>query len=252
MNTVFKFSLQAWQLYALGSAYGAWYVGRFLWAWEGWSARLRDGRQRIGMLATAAGVALFLGSAIFLWSGTRARQELRFVDSGPTLNGYVYFNGGGIIDDHGTPQPGDDTEFKFADDKPLIDYLRNEVQGTPIIAEAVGPLYHWTSRMSWNTGLPTVIGWDWHQTQQRWDYVGEIHQRRADTEQFFSTPDAAFAADYMVRYRVEYVVVGIAEYQYGTLEGVEKFASMPELTEVFRSGRYAIYRATPEFAARIY
>ena len=45
--------------------------------------------------------------------------------------------------------------------------------------------------------------------------------------------------------------MGTAEYLYGTPEGIEKFASMPELMEVFRHDQYVIYRVTPEFAATL-
>ncbi len=242
MNTVFKFLLQSWQLYALASAYAAWYVGSALWSWDGWRARAVPGRKFFAVTATlVAGVFMF-SAAIYLWSGTAARQNARFVSTGPTLDGFAYFPGSGLFDDNETPDPVDDVEVKLADDKPLIDWLRLNVDGSPVIAEAVGGLYHWTGRFSWNTGLPSVIGWDWHQTQQRWDYSSQIQQRRLDTKRFFDDNDAGFAYDYIDRYRVKYIVIGTEEHIHGTVAGIEKFASMDGVTEVFRSGRYAIYR----------
>ena len=106
----------------------------------------------------------------------------------------------------------------------------------------MGPLYHWTGRISEYTGLPAVIGWDWHQTQQRMDYQDQIGKRRFDTEQFYRVPDANFAAQYLENYNVRYVVVGTEEHYHGTDAGLAKFDTMPQLTEVFRSGENRIYR----------
>ena len=96
--------------------------------------------------------------------------------------------------------------------------------------------------MSEYTGLPAVIGWDWHQVQQRTDYADLIQKRRFETGQFYKVPDKQYAAAYLQKYNVRYVVVGTEEIYHGTPVGIAKFAEMPELEEVFRSGEYAIYR----------
>ena len=106
---------------------------------------------------------------------------------------------------------------------------------TPVIVEAVGPLYHWTGRISEYTGLPAVIGWDWHQIQQRTDYTELVQQRRFATEQFYRVPDRQFALDYIEKYNVRYVIVGTEERYWGSPDGVPKFAQMPELEEVYRN-----------------
>ena len=191
---------------------------------------------------TVALGALVFGASIYIGSGTSARQTARFVDTGPTLDGFAYFPGSGFFDDHGTPDSADDVEIKPADDLPLINWLRDNVEGSPVIAESVGGLYHWTGRISWNTGLPAVIGWDWHQTQQRWDYSHLIQQRRGETQRFFNEGNPEFAREYVEKYNVRYVVVGTMEYVYGSQQAVDMFATMPELSEVYREGRYAIYR----------
>ena len=54
MNTVFKFSLEAWQLYAFASAYAAWYVGRALFRMDSWLPQPREHR---GLCAGIAAVA---------------------------------------------------------------------------------------------------------------------------------------------------------------------------------------------------
>ena len=133
----------------------------------------------------------------------------------------------------GTPQTAD---IHLEDDRPLIDWLRNNVQGSPVIAEAIGPLYHWTGRISEYTGLPAVIGWDWHQIQQRTDYQDLVAQRRADTDRFYTDPSVSFAEQYLLKYNVSYVIVGTEERVHATDAELAKFDQMPELTRVFTSG----------------
>ncbi len=85
MNTVFKFSLQAWQLYALASGYGVYYVARALWRVERGLPRVRPGRGLAAFATSAVFGVLLLGSVAYLWSGTRgapgdALRWLAFVD----------------------------------------------------------------------------------------------------------------------------------------------------------------------------
>jgi YYY domain-containing protein len=241
MNTVFKFSLQAWQLLALASAYAAWYSGGALWSVRGWRPSPMPNRKTAAFAATGAVAALMLGASLFLYSGTAARQDARFRETGLTLDGFAFLPDAVFVESIDN-QPAADVPIRLEDDKPLIDYLRNEVEGSPVIVEAVGGLYRWTGRMSWYTGLPAVIGWEWHQIQQRMDYTDQIQRRRFDTEQFYKTPDAGFASSYLSRYNVRYVVVGGEERFHGTPAGIQKFATMPQLEEVFRSGEDRIYR----------
>ncbi len=241
MNTVFKFLVQAWQLYALASAFAAWYVGRYLWEADGGWLRPRPGRAVAAWSATALMALLLTGASVFLFQGTPARENARFASTPPTLNGLAYLPLGSYRDDHGTTSPADDATIHLGDDMPLIQWLRDNIKGSPVVAEAIGPLYRWTGRISWTTGLPAVIGWDWHQVQQRGDYSSLVTARRQDTERFFSDPDVGLAEGYLRKYNVSFVVVGTMEQVYGTPGGLAKFARMPELTEVFRSGPSAIY-----------
>ncbi len=241
MNTVFKFSMQAWQLYALGSAFATWYIAQWLFAVEGWRARSRPGRRAAAYAATSTAALLLFASTIFLVPGTTERQGRRFAETPATLDGLAYLAKATFTEDGGNQDPTDDKPLNLNDDRPIFDWLRRNVKGSPIVAEAVGPLYHWTGRISMNTGLPAVIGWDNHQNQQRLAYGGLIAQRRADTARFFREADPAFAQRYLRKYNVGYVVIGTEELVFSTPASRQMFATIPALTEVYRNGDYAIY-----------
>jgi YYY domain-containing protein len=242
MNTVFKFGIQAWQLFALGSAFAACYCGQALWDVRGAVPRPGRGRRLAAVTATLVVGFLVSSSAIYLWSGTRARQEARFADLEPTLNGMAFLPAAYYREDLGTSTNPRIVAVHLSDDEPLIEWLRNNVRGSPVIAEAVGPLYHWTGRMSEYTGLPAVIGWDWHQIQQRTDYQPLIDRRRADTASLYTSPSVDLANQYLRKYDVSYVIVGTEEVLRGTDEGRAKFDTMPALSRVLTSGEYRIYR----------
>ena len=246
MNTVFKFSLQAWQFFALGGAYAAWYTCSRAWGFRDWRPVMISSRPVFAATATGAVAVLLVAGLIFPWSGTRSRQDARFGDTSLTLNGFAFFEHGTYREDRGTPDPADDVEFALADDQPIVEWLRRNVEGSPVVAEAVGGLYHWTGRISMLTGLPAVIGWDWHQVQQRWDYQRYIQERRSDTQVFYQTSDVAFTIDYLRKYNVRYVVVGTEEVALGTPEGLTKFTTMDALTQVYSDGRYAIYEVAAD------
>lgn len=246
MNTVFKFGLQAWQLLAVASAYATWYAGTWLWAWEGWRATPRPGRRLHAAVASSALLLLVAASLVYVYSGTPARQKARFADLPAGLDGLAYLQAAGFIDEGNSPEPGDEVPVYLRDDEPVIRWLRDNVEGMPVIAEMVGPLYHWTGRMSWNTGLPAVVGWDWHEIAYRMDYAHLIHARRAETQRFYGDPDVLSAYEYLRKYRVSYVVVGTEEYVHGSEAAIARLAQMPGLEVAFEHGRYRIYRVSEE------
>ena len=101
--------------------------------------------------------------------------------------------------------------------------------------------------MSIYTGLPSVVGWRWHQQQQRWDYRDAVDQRIIDVNRIYSTRNPGEALMLIRKYGVKYVYVGQLERLYYP-RGLEKFdqALRGDLDKVYENGQVAIYRVRPE------
>ncbi len=237
MNTVFKLYMQVWIMLAVTSGVA------LVWLWQssrGWAPRLRRSWR------FALGILLFC-AALYPIQATRAKWDDRFAprDIPPTLNGMAYMQGAQYDEGKGP--------FSLRGDYDAIRWMQENIQGSPVIAEAASgypgpnaPLYHYGNRVSINTGLPAVMGWDWHQKQQRSLVPGGtpgewIDQREQQVHDFYTIYNAQQALEFLKRYRVRYVYVGPEEQAiYGT-DGLAKFDHMAELRLVYQNPQVKIY-----------
>jgi YYY domain-containing protein len=228
MNTFFKYYLEVWVLLSIVSAYMLWHLGSqgVFRHWTWWKGAW--------MLA----LALLIGSSlIYTDQGTRARVGDRFTPTPPaTLDGAAYMEGT-VYDREGEP-----IEFKW--DREAIRWLQDNVVGSPVVLEAHSDQYNWSSRIADYTGLPTVLGWPWHQMQQRWAYQGEVRERASRIREMYETTDSGRAETLLRQYDVKYVIVGELERIYYSRPGLVKFSRMVEeglLEPVFQSKEVVIY-----------
>lgn len=162
-------------------------------------------------------------------------------------------NGVGMITFHripGAPRPNLDGMAYLAhtqpDSKYLFDWMRRNIRGQPVVLEAFGNSYGQYTRVSMNTGLPTVLGWE-HHVRQRGVGGAEIERRKQEIREFYSTQDLGRAIEIMKRYEISYVVLGQIEreqYSRGVYqrEGIKKFSQNPEIFKrVFESGPEELY-----------
>ena len=255
MNTVFKLYLQVWILLAIASAYALWRLfarpaaagtDRPLPSPQEASDRQGGGRgwgglRGAGRVSWVLALALLVAaSAVYTVGGTQDRLRDRFQTDGQplTLDGMAYMNGATFSDEKGT--------VALVHDLEAIEWMQRNLEGTPIIAEAHTIMYRWGGRISIYTGLPSVIGWQWHQEQQRWDYRQDIAQRVYQVNTLYSTTDSVRALDVIDRYGIEYVYVGELEKLYYPEEGIAKFESALAgfLEPVYERGPVTIYRVT--------
>ncbi|MDW8402838.1 DUF2298 domain-containing protein [Chloroflexus sp.] len=230
MNTVFKFGLHAWMLLALATAAALpwlWAATRRLAGQAGWTVR------------TIVGVLLAAGLAYPI-TATPARIADRWDPTAPrTLDGMAFFAN--------ITAARNGAAYSLDEDAAAIDWLRRNARGTPIILEAHQPSYQWAGRIATFTGMPTLLGWEWHQIQQRSAVNAGpvIGYRQQIIATIYNTPDPDTALAALRRYGVEYIYVGGVERQLYSAEGLAKFATLVNRGDadiVFRQGESIIYR----------
>jgi len=228
MNTVFKFGLHAWTLLALSAAAAA------PWLWS----RAARGPARVAVRGLLA--AVLLAGLVYPVTATPARIGDRWAPEAPhTLDGAAFLQS--------VSAERNGQAFSLDEDAAAIAWLQRNVSGTPVIVEAHQPSYQWAGRVATYTGLPTILGWEWHQIQQR-NAVGAgpaISNRQQVVNLIYSTADAYTALEQLRAYAVEYVYVGGVERATYPPEGIAKFAAMARaglLEQAFAEGQTAVYR----------
>jgi uncharacterized membrane protein len=124
-----------------------------------------------------------------------------------------------------------------------IRWMQAHIQGSPVIVEANCPEYHWCTRFTIYTGLPGVVGWNWHQRQQRVFTSTWVEDRVAAVGNFYNAVDIDFTRTFLKSYDVRYIVVGQLERAEYTPEGIAKFEQYDGKywRAVYRDGNTTIY-----------
>ncbi|MFT3890405.1 MAG: hypothetical protein QM730_02125 [Anaerolineales bacterium] len=133
------------------------------------------------------------------------------------------------------------------EDYRAIRWMQDNVQGSPVIVEANCVEYHWCTRFTIYTGLPGVVGWNWHQRQQRVYTSTEVQARVDDIGSFYNAVDIEFARTFLKKYDVRYIIVGQLERAAYTPEGLIKFEQYDGQywRAVYHDGATTIYEVVP-------
>jgi len=267
MNTQFKAYLQVWLL--LGTMAGPLMVvaiqrlsQRVREARAGVALARREGREltpderraprsarllRLGFVAPMA--VLLLLAALYPLVAIPAKMGDRYVEEAPRgLDGAAYMR---FVERHESGDGINAPPMRLEYDYDTIEWLERNLPGTPIVLEGTtgGYQYRWGNRISIYTGLPTVVGWEWHQRQQRAAFNDRVvFDRNADVKEFYSTTDADRAFTLLQRYEVEYVVLGQLERAYYDPAGLAKFEQMEQtgrLRRVYENPGGVVYQVMP-------
>lgn len=231
MNTLFKFFIQVWILFGIAAAVTLPQIWEWAWRWA-WP------RQIIwrGLL-----LILLLAGLVYPIFGARTRIDDRFPgqQNRPpvgTLDGLAYMTTGVFEWPAGNP-----IQLKY--DYQAIRWLQDNVEGTPILAEAkIGYYREGGMRVAAYTGLPSILG-GLHQNEQR--YSSQVGSRDLVVNEFWLTPDPARTAALIDALNISYIYIGQVERAtYGPAVGrkFEELHHQGRLELVFENEETKIYK----------
>jgi YYY domain-containing protein len=217
LNTIFKFYYQAWVLFGVASLVALAYLWREVKA--------------AGTLASAGYGLAFIVALLFPIYGVQSRAvEYRGAVTAEsrlpaTLNGLAA------------------VERFNPDEYEAIMWLRENVQGTPTIVEAVGGQYSGYGRIAANTGIPTILGWAGHEYQWRGSDTPEPGLRDPAVKEIYTGTDWANTVHLLNTYNVEYIIIGGLEMTTYGPQILDKFTG---LDVAFSNSSIVIYHWEPE------
>ena len=217
MNTIFKGYMAVWILSGISTMLLIYFVGQQVWQVSGKKARYTF----VGMLAFFVSLQI-VGAVLNIYATvTLQRVPVRFY----TLNGTAFLPE--------MPQAREDAQ--------VVNWLNKNVSGMATILEAHGDAYREFTRISMNTGLPTILGWEHHIKQRGLTERALIERKRA-IRAIYSSDDLAMTKDLLVKYNIDYIVVGQLERSNNRPFYPEKFDGHPEIfTKVASFGNTHIY-----------
>ena len=101
-------------------------------------------------------------------------------------------------------------ETDYAEDVGAIRWLKENIEGSPVVLEANGDSYSEYERVSAMTGLPTVMGWYVHEWLWRND-VADLNAKADEIETIYTSTNAAEVQMLVEKYDISYIFVGSCE-----------------------------------------
>jgi len=237
MNTVFKFYMQVWTMLSIAGGVA------LVWAWPAVSHEWGRGKRRVWQ---AALVLLLVSAALYPLLATRAKWQVRMTQEAPnSLDGMAFMQYASYGD---TAADGSPRTIPLRHEYDALRWMQDSIKGSPVIVEAHSgnPYRSIAGRVAMYTGLPTVIGWDWHQRQQRATVPDTLVWNRVnDVRALFDTADIEQALRILNKYGVQYVYVGELERTYYLPAGIDKFEQMValgHLQKVYENEGVSIYQ----------
>ena len=230
MNTVFKFYLQVWVLFAISAAAA---LGWILAEFDQWGQKGRLIFQIFGGLLLS-GALLFTFTASMDKIRDRIAADIPFTFDSITYMQYSTY--------------WDQVDMDLSLDYSAIRWMQDHVKGSPVIVEANTPEYRWGTRYTIYTGLPGVVGWSWHQRQQRALFPGDwVSNRIQEITEFYNTRDPVAAMTFINKYSVKYIIVGQLERNLYNPDGLAKFerGNGNVWKAVYQNAGTVIYEVTP-------
>ena len=210
MNVVFKFYNQIWVMLSICAAFGLSCTISMI--------RRENLSGNVVRIYRGAGCVLVFCAFLYtVFAGTDKMTD-RMSDRAPhTLDGMKYMETSSYWQDG--------FYMDLAEDYAAIRWMQENIQGSPVIVEASPTEYKFGSRYTVYTGLPGVVGWNYHQRQQRGPASNLVWERVNGIHDFYNKPDLLSAKEFLDKYNVKYIIVGQMEKGMYSEEGIAKFSS---------------------------
>ncbi len=217
MNTIFKGYMAVWILSAISTMLLLFFVGQLVWSSSGKKTRYAF----VSVIAFFVSLQV-VGAVLNIYATVNLqRVPTRFY----TLNGTAFLPE--------LPQAREDAQ--------VVAWLNENVSGMATILEAHGDAYREFTRISMNTGIPTVLGWE-HHTRQRGLTDQALLERKRAIRAIYSSDDLEITKNLLVAYKIDFIVIGQLERANNRPFYPEKFDNHPELfTKVASFGNTHIY-----------
>jgi hypothetical protein len=160
------------------------------------------------------------------------------------------------LQDYPTLDGSDYLKFQHNSDYEAIKWINQNIRGTPRILEVPGRSYQYTSRISIFTGLPTVLGMDFHMSLMLSVDWPHIVAQSKDADTIYNTTNNEEALKLIKKYNINYIYIGELEKNYTgihtgqgleqkeyTKDGLEKFNQHPEnYQKIYDNNNVQIYK----------
>jgi uncharacterized membrane protein len=227
MNTVFKFYFQSWALLSITCGAGLYFILEHFRPAANATSEQRFTRRSVQAVWMAALFLFLVAGAIYPVVGSYQRTN-HFASRTNSLDGLAYMQ---------TSDPAD----YYA-----IQWLNNNIQGSPVIVEAVGPDYSDYARISAFTGLPTIMGWVGHEYQWRVNWLNkdnnaaDFDRRQADVTSIYTSKSPDVVLSLMGHYQAQYLYVGPLEEETYLGADLHRFGSFMQV--VYSAQGVTIYK----------
>ena len=101
-------------------------------------------------------------------------------------------------------------ETDFPEDLSAIMWLKENIEGAPVVLEANGDSYTGFERVSASTGLPTILGWYVHEWLWRND-TEDLNRKSGDIRNIYTSESEEQVKALLKEYDVSYIFVGAKE-----------------------------------------
>ncbi len=213
-----------------------------VWAWPAVASK-----PRLRLIWTTTFAVLIGAALLYPLTATPAKWQIRMNPDAPhTLDGMAFMP---YVEYGDTDYMGNPRTIRLAEDYEAIRWMQRNIEGSPVIAEAFGgnPYRSIANRVAMYTGLPAIVGWDWHQRQQRSVVPGSLVSNRiADVNTLYNTADMAQAQAILDKYDVELPICRVAGKHLllyrKVLPSSTRWPPTASLIEVYRDATARIYR----------